>query len=209
MSLEQIYNDVVNGEMDEVETGVIAALAAGTAAERILQEGLIAAMDQIGKLFEEGEIFVPEMLFAARAMQAGMKVLKPALAASEVKSAGKVAIGTVQGDLHDIGKNLVIMMLEGAGFEVVDLGTDVPAERFVEAARGGAQVIGISALLTTTMPAMGRTVEALQAAGVRERVKVVIGGAPVTDAYAQKIGADAYAADASVATRIVRQLISS
>lgn len=209
MSLEQIYNDVVNGEMDEVEAGVIAALAAGTAAERILQEGLIAAMDQIGKLFEEGEIFVPEMLFAARAMQAGLKVLKPALAASEVRSAGKVAIGTVQGDLHDIGKNLVIMMLEGAGFEVEDLGTDVPAERFVEAARGGAQVIGISALLTTTMAAMGRTVEALQAAGVRERVKVVIGGAPVTDAYAQKIGADAYAADASVATRIVRQLIAS
>ena len=209
MSLEQIYNDVVNGEMAEVEAGVTAALAEGLAAERILQDGLIAAMDRVGKLFEEGEIFVPEMLFAARAMQAGLKVLKPALAASDVKSAGKVAIGTAQGDLHDIGKNLVIMMLEGAGFEVVDLGTDAPPERFVEAARGGAQVIGMSALLTTTMAAMGRTMEALQAAGVRERVKVVIGGAPVTDAYAQKIGADAYAADASVATRIVRQLIAA
>ncbi len=209
MSLEQIYTDVVNGEMDAVEAGVIAALSEGMAADRILQEGLVAAMDQIGQLFEEGEIFVPEMLFAARAMQAGLKVLKPALAGSEVKSPGKVAIGTVQGDLHDIGKNLVIMMLEGAGFEVVDLGTDAPPERFVEAVRDGAQVIGMSALLTTTMSAMGRTLEALQTAGVRERVKVVIGGAPVTDAFAKKIGADAYAADASVATRIVRQLIAA
>lgn len=208
MTLEQIFQNVVEGEMAAVETGVRSALDQGIPADRILNEALIQAMAKVGRLFEEGEIFVPEMLFAARAMQAGLKLLKPALAATDVKSAGKVAIGTVQGDLHDIGKNLVVMMLEGAGFEVEDLGTDVPPERFVQAVQNGAQVIGMSALLTTTMANMLKTLEALQAAGVRERVKVVIGGAPVTDAYARKIGADAYAADASVATRIVRQLIA-
>ncbi len=208
MTLEQIFQNVVEGEMAAVEAGVRSALEQGIPADRILNEALIQAMAKVGRLFEEGEIFVPEMLFAARAMQTGLKLLKPALAATDVQSAGKVAIGTVQGDLHDIGKNLVVMMLEGAGFEVEDLGTDVPPEKFVQAVQNGAQVIGMSALLTTTMASMLKTMEALRAAGVREHVKVVIGGAPVTDAYARKIGADAYAADASVATRIVRQLIA-
>jgi len=208
MTLEQIFQNVVEGEMAAVEAGVRSALEQGIPAARLLNEALIQAMAKVGRLFEEGEIFVPEMLFAARAMQTGLKLLKPALAATDVQSAGKVAIGTVQGDLHDIGKNLVVMMLEGAGFEVEDLGTDVPPEKFVQAVQNGAQVIGMSALLTTTMASMLKTMEALRAAGVRETVKVVIGGAPVTDAYARKIGADAYAADASVATRIVRQLIA-
>ena len=148
------------------------------------------------------------MLIAARAMQSGLSLLKPQLAAGGIKSAGKVAIGTVKGDLHDIGKNLVAMMLEGAGFEVQDLGVDVNADAFVKAAQGGAQIIGMSALLTTTMNSMQGTLQALENAGLRSQVKVVIGGAPVTDAYARQIGADAYAPDASSAVRMVRQLLA-
>ena len=207
MSLEKIYQDVIDGQASEVEAGVKAALAEGTAAGDILNKALIAAMDEVGKRFEEGDFFVPEMLIAARAMQAGLKQLKPYLAETDIKSAGKVAIGTVKGDLHDIGKNLVAMMLEGAGFEVVDLGVDVAPEAFVKAAQEGAQVVGMSALLTTTMGNMQRTVDALTAAGLRDLVKVVIGGAPVTEDYAKKIGADAYAPDASSATRVVRALV--
>jgi len=147
-------------------------------------------------------------LIAARAMQAGLALLKPHLADSDVKSAGKVAIGTVKGDLHDIGKNLVAMMLEGSGFEVIDLGVDVSSEAFVQAAKDGAQVIGMSALLTTTMSNMQRTIQALSDAGVRDKVKVIVGGAPVTEDYAARIGADAFAPDASSATRAVRQLLA-
>jgi 5-methyltetrahydrofolate--homocysteine methyltransferase len=165
-------------------------------------------MDEVGRRFEEGDFFVPEMLIAARAMQAGLGFLKPYLQESDIKSAGTVAIGTVKGDLHDIGKNLVGMMLEGAGFEVKDLGVDVSPESFVQAVQQGAQVVGMSALLTTTMGNMQRTIEALNQAGVREQVKVVIGGAPVTEDYAAKIGADGYAPDASSATRVVRSLLS-
>ena len=207
MSLEKIYQDVIDGQASEVEAGVKAALADGVAADVILNKALIAAMDEVGKRFEEGDFFVPEMLIAARAMQSGLKHLKPYLAETDIKSAGTVAIGTVKGDLHDIGKNLVAMMLEGAGFEVVDLGVDVAPEAFVKAAQEGAQVVGMSALLTTTMGNMQRTVDALTAAGLRDRVKVVIGGAPVTEDYAKKIGADAYAPDASSATRVVRALV--
>jgi 5-methyltetrahydrofolate--homocysteine methyltransferase len=174
----------------------------------ILNKALIAAMDEVGKRFEEGDFFVPEMLIAARAMQAGLRLLKPHLAEGGVKAAGKIAIGTVKGDLHDIGKNLVAMMLEGAGFEVKDLGVDVTPQAFVQAAQEGAQIIGMSALLTTTMSNMQGTIDALKAAGLREQVKVVIGGAPVTDAYARQIGADAYAPDASSATRVVRGLLA-
>jgi 5-methyltetrahydrofolate--homocysteine methyltransferase len=208
MDLKSIYENVIDGQASEVAAGVEAALADGISAEKILNEGLIAAMDEVGRRFEEGDFFVPEMLIAARAMQAGMQLLKPHLAESDVKSAGKVAIGTVKGDLHDIGKNLVAMMLEGAGFEVQDLGVDVPPETFVKAAQNGAQVIGMSALLTTTMGNMPGTINALEAAGLRGQVKVMIGGAPVTQEYADQIGADGFASDASSATRLARQLIA-
>ncbi len=207
MSVKDIYQNVIDGQAPAVDAGVKEALAQGVAADVILKEGLILAMDEVGQRFENGEFFVPEMLIAARAMQTGLKILKPYLAESGVKAAGRVAIGTVKGDLHDIGKNLVAMMLEGAGFEVKDLGVDVTPEKFVQAAQEGYQVIGMSALLTTTMGSMQKIIEALKAANVRDQVKVVIGGAPVTDAYARQIGADGFAPDASSATRVVRGLI--
>ena len=184
------------------------ALAEGIKADTILNESLVTAMDEVGRLFESGEFFVPEMLVAARAMQTGLRLLKPHLLSSETKMAGKVAIGTVKGDLHDIGKNLVAMMLEGAGFEIVDLGVDVSPETFVKAARDGAQIIGMSALLTTTMTNMGVVIEALKTAGLRDQVKVLIGGAPVTQEYANKIGADMFASDASSAVRSARLLVA-
>lgn len=208
MSVKDVYQNVIDGQAAAVDAGVKEALAQGVSPDVILKEGLISAMDEVGKRFEEGEFFVPEMLIAARAMQAGLKILKPQLAQSGVKAAGVVAIGTVKGDLHDIGKNLVAMMLEGAGFEVRDLGVDVSPEKFVQAAREGVQVIGMSALLTTTMGSMQKTIEALKAANVRDKVKVIIGGAPVTEAYAKQVGADAFAPDASSATRAVRQLVA-
>jgi 5-methyltetrahydrofolate--homocysteine methyltransferase len=166
-------------------------------------------MDEVGKRFEDGDYYVPEMLIAARAMQAGLKLLRPHLVVAGVKSAGVVAIGTVQGDLHDIGKNLVAMMLEGAGFEVSDLGVDVAPETFVQAAHDGAQVIAMSALLTTTMINMQTTIDALKAAGVRESVKVIIGGAPIQEEFARQIGADGFAVDAASATRVIRRIIEA
>ncbi len=205
--LEIIYKNVITGQSQEVEQGVQGALDQGIEADVILNESLIPAMGEVGKRFEEGEFFVPEMLISARAMKAGLAILKPYLVDSGVESAGIVAIGTVQGDLHDIGKNLVAVMLEGAGFEVRDLGVDVPPETFVNAANEGAQVIGLSALLTTTMPKMEQTIQALREANVLNKVGVIIGGAPVTESYAQQIGANAFAPDASSATRVVRQLI--
>jgi 5-methyltetrahydrofolate--homocysteine methyltransferase len=208
MDLKEIYQNVIDGQAPEVEAGVKAALAAGVGAEEILNNALIAAMNEIGQRFEAGDLFVPEMLIAARAMQAGLKLLKPSLAKADVKAAGKVAIGTVKGDLHDIGKNLVAMMLEGSGFEVMDLGVDVTPEAFVDAVKNGAQIVGMSALLTTTMASMEGTVQALKTAGLRDKVKVMIGGAPVTQDYANKIGADAFAPDASSATRAARQLLA-
>jgi 5-methyltetrahydrofolate--homocysteine methyltransferase len=208
MNIDEIYQNVIDGQAPAVEAGVNAALSQGMPASEILNQGLIRAMDEVGKRFEEGEFYVPEMLIAARAMQAGLKILKPHLVETGIQAAGRVAIGTVKGDLHDIGKNLVAMMLEGAGFEVNDLGVDVPAERFIQAAREGVQVIGMSALLTTTMVNMQSTISAMKEAGVREQVKIIIGGAPVTEDYARQIGADAFASDASSAARAVRQLIS-
>jgi 5-methyltetrahydrofolate--homocysteine methyltransferase len=206
--IETIYNAVLEGDAAGAKAGVNAALTAGLAPEAILKDGLIAAMGEVGRLFEENEYFVPEMLVAARAMQGGLALLKPHLAAGGAISAGKVIIGTVKGDLHDIGKNLVAMMLEGAGFEIVDLGTDVAPEKFVQAViEHKPQVIGMSALLTTTMPSMSATVKALQEAGLREQVKVIIGGAPVTDGFAKQIGADGYSADASSAVRLTKTLI--
>jgi 5-methyltetrahydrofolate--homocysteine methyltransferase len=208
MDLKTIRQNVIEGRAAATETGVAAALAAGIAAQAILDEALVAAMSEVGRRFEAGEFYVPEMLVAARAMQTGLKLLKPRLVAAEIKPAGKVAIGTVQGDLHDIGKNLVAMMLEGTGFEVVDLGVDAPPQAFVKAASDGAQVIGLSALLTTTMGRMEETIEALKAAGLRAEVKVIVGGAPVTQIFADRIGADAYAPDASSAARAARQLVA-
>ena len=207
IEIETIYKNVIAGQAQEVEQGVRGALDQGIEADVILNESLIPAMGEVGKRFEEGEFFVPEMLISARAMKAGLAILKPYLVDSGVESAGIVAIGTVQGDLHDIGKNLVAVMLEGAGFEVRDLGVDVSPETFVDAANEGAQVIGLSALLTTTMPKMEQTIQALREANVLNKVGVIIGGAPVTESYAQQIGANAFAPDASSATRVVRQLI--
>ena len=209
MSLEKIYQAVMEGDAGEATSQVEAALAAGVPASDILNKGCIAAMAEVGQLFEEGEMFVPEMLIAARAMQAAMSLLKPHLAEGEIVSAGKVIIGTVAGDLHDIGKNLVGMMLEGAGFEIVDLGTDATAEKFVAAVQEHSpDMIGMSALLTTTMPSMSKTVEALTEAGLRDQVKILIGGAPVTKQYADNIGADGYAPDASSATRKAKELLA-
>ena len=209
MRLEKIYQAVMEGDAGEATSQVEAALAAGVPASDILNKGCIAAMAEVGQLFEEGEMFVPEMLIAARAMQAAMSVLKPHLAEGEIVSAGKVIIGTVAGDLHDIGKNLVGMMLEGAGFEIVDLGTDATAEKFVAAVQEHSpDMIGMSALLTTTMPSMSKTVEALTEAGLRDQVKILIGGAPVTQQYADNIGADGYAPDASSATRKAKELLA-
>jgi 5-methyltetrahydrofolate--homocysteine methyltransferase len=206
--IKDIYTNVMEGEAEAVTEKVQAALDAGVSASVILNEGMIAAMGEVGRLFEEGEYFVPEMLIAARAMQAGLALLKPFLKEADVQSAGKVVIGTVKGDLHDIGKNLVAMMLEGAGFEIVDLGTDVAPEKFVDAARTeGAQLVGLSALLTTTMPSMKATIEALIAAGLRDKVKVMIGGAPITQEYANQIGADGFASDASRAVAMAKSLI--
>jgi 5-methyltetrahydrofolate--homocysteine methyltransferase len=208
MDLKAIYENVIEGAASDVEAGVREALAAGVNADAILQDALIAAMGEVGNRYEEGDMFVPEMLIAARAMQAGLNLLKPHLIGGMTKSAGKIAIGTVKGDLHDIGKNLVAMMLEGAGFEIINLGVDVEPQAFVDAAQEGAQIIGMSALLTTTMSNMKVTIEALKAAGMRDKVKVLIGGAPVTQEFANSIGADAFAADAPSAARIARQLLA-
>jgi 5-methyltetrahydrofolate--homocysteine methyltransferase len=205
--LQAIFDGILDGQQKIVTENVQAAIEAGLPPSQILNEGMIAAMAEVGQRFECGDYFVPEMLIAARAMQAGLAVLKPYLKESGVPSAGKVVIGTVKGDLHDIGKNLVAMMLEGAGFEIVDLGTDVSPDKFVEAVKTeGAQFMALSALLTTTMPNMKNTIEALEAAGARGNVKVVIGGAPVTEAYANQIGADGYSPDASRAVALVKSL---
>ena len=173
-----------------------------------MQEALIPAMDEVGDLFQQGEYFVPEMLVAARAMQRGLAIIKPLVVAKGIKPIGKVVIGTVKGDLHDIGKNLVASLLEGGGFEVVDLGADVAPEKFVEAVKNkGVNIVCLSALLTVTMPSMKTTIEALAAAGVRDKVKVLVGGAPVTPQYATEIGADGYGENASAAVTLARQMV--
>jgi 5-methyltetrahydrofolate--homocysteine methyltransferase len=205
--LQKIASNLYDGEDEAVAELVQQALDQGLAPGEILQGGLIAGMDEVGRDFKAGELFVPEVLIAARAMHAGMGVLRPLLAESDAPSAGKFVIGTVKGDLHDIGKNLVRMMLEGAGFETVDLGTDVEPQAFVKAVREHKPTLmGMSALLTTTMVQMKTTIEALTEAGVRDSVKIMIGGAPVTDAFAKQIGADAYAPDAASAVDTARAL---
>ena len=207
--LSDIASNLYYGRNTAVAELVQKALDQGLSASDILSGGLTAGMDEVGKDFKAGDLFVPEVLIAARAMHAGMDVLRPLLAESDVPSAGKCLIGTVVGDLHDIGKNLVRMMLEGGGFEAIDLGTDVKPEAFVDAVREHQPaIVGLSALLTTTMPGMTATIEALHEAGLRDTVKIMIGGAPVTAAFAEKIGADAYAPDAASAVDVARDLMS-
>ena len=205
--LSALAENLINGKAQEVKELTQKALDEGVPPGGILNEGLIKGMSVVGEKFKNNEFYVPEVLIAARAMHAGMDILKPALASSGVQPVGRVILGTVKGDLHDIGKNLVAMMLEGAGFEVNDLGIDVPPEKFVEAVRGGGDVVAMSALLTTTMTAMKTTLEALEEAGVRDQVKTMIGGAPVTQNYADEIGADGYARDAASAADKAKELI--
>lgn len=205
---QPIYDNILEGNAEATKQGVASALAAGSDANLILNEAMIFAMGEVGRLFEEGEYFVPEMLISARAMQSGLAVLKPVLVAGNYKPVGKVVIGSVKGDLHDIGKNLVSMMLEGAAFEIIDLGADVTPDKFVEAVKTtGADIVAMSALLTTTMPSMKITIEALKSAGIRDKVKVMVGGAPLTENYARDIGADGYSPDASRAVVLARSLV--
>ncbi len=207
-TLEEIYKAVVAGNREQTTAKVGQAITENLPPGDILQKALIAAMTEVGDLFEQGEFYVPEMLVAARAMQSGMTILKPLLIEADLQPAGKVVLGTVKGDLHDIGKNLVGLMLEGAGFEIIDLGTDVPPEKFAAAVReNSADILGLSALLTTTMTEMENTLEALEDLGVRSDVKVIIGGAPITDSYAEKIGADGFAPDASRAVKLAQSLM--
>ena len=206
--LQPIYQAVLSGDMLAAEESVQAAIDSGIPAAEVLNTALIPAMGEVGRLFEEGDYFVPEMLIAARAMKAGLEIIKPLLVDSGVEPVGTFAVGTVSGDLHDIGKNLVAMMMEGAGFEIVDLGTDVSPDDFVAAAKNGANVIGLSALLTTTMSNMGEIINGLDEAGLRDQVKIIIGGAPITDEYAAQIGADGFAPDASQAVTLAKSLIA-
>lgn len=205
--LKGIYDAILEGERENTKKQVQAALEQGVEARTILDK-MIEAMGEVGRLFEEGEYFVPEMLISARSMQEGLGVLKPHLAEADVKAVGKVVAGTVKGDLHDIGKNLVVMMLEGGGFEVVDLGCDVSPEQFVQAVKEtGAQIVAMSALLTTTMPNMKVTIDALKEAGLRDKVKVMVGGAPLNAQYAEQIGADGYSPDAPGSVRLAKSLL--
>ncbi len=205
--LKALADAVIKGDQGTAVEITKAALSEGTAPKTVLDEGLIAGMDVVGTRFKANEIYIPEVLIAARAMKMAMQILEPELVKAGVEPIGKLVIGTVQGDLHDIGKNLVAMMLKGAGFEVIDLGVDVSPEKFVEQAKAnGAQLIGMSALLTTTMPGMEKTIKAIQDAGIG--AKVMVGGAPVTENFAQKIGAQGFAPDAASAVDIAKSLVA-
>jgi 5-methyltetrahydrofolate--homocysteine methyltransferase len=208
--IQIIYREVVEGNQKAAKEAVQAAIDANIPADVILSNGMIAAMGEVGRLFEQGEYFVPEMLVSARSMQEGLNLLRPFLVAQGIEPIGRVVMGTVKGDLHDIGKNLVSMMLEGAGFEVIDLGTDTSPDKFIDAInQHQPQLLGMSAMLTTTMPNMRRVITALEAAGMRGKVRVMIGGAPVTENFAQQIGADGYAPDASRAVELAKGLLTA
>lgn len=207
-TIDLIFDAVVDGDLEAGVNAVQAGLDAGIPVDVLLKEGLIAGMAEVGRLFENGEYFVPEMLMAARTMKGCMELLRPFLAESGVEPIGRVVIGTVTGDLHDIGKNLVSMMLEGAGFEVHDLGVDVRPNQFVDKINQlKPQVVGMSAMLTTTMTQMVRTIAAIEEAGLRGGVKIIVGGAPVTEEFAQRIGADGYASDAGRAANLARRMV--
>jgi 5-methyltetrahydrofolate--homocysteine methyltransferase len=205
--LKALADAVIKGDQNKALEITKAAIAEGTAAKEILDNGLIAGMDIVGDRFKKNEVYIPEVLISARAMKMAMEVLEPELVKAGIEPVGKLLIGTVQGDLHDIGKNLVAMMLKGAGFEVIDLGVDVEPEKFVRQVKAAnVQLIGMSALLTTTMPGMEKTIKAVKEAGIG--VKVMIGGAPVTQDYADRIGADGYAPDAASAVDIAKSLVA-
>jgi 5-methyltetrahydrofolate--homocysteine methyltransferase len=208
-TLTSIRTAVMEGNAGEVEAQVKNALDEGIAPKTILDDALIDGMTEVGQLFENGEYFVPEMLVSARAMKVGLGILRPLLIEQSVEPLGRVVIGTVRGDMHDIGKNLVGMMMEGAGFDVNDLGVNVSPEQFVEAATNGkADIIALSALLTTTMPNMSEVITRLQETGQRDSIKVLVGGAPVTQSFAERIGADGFAADASQAASLARSFVT-
>ena len=207
MSVKDIFQDVVTFNLTAVVEETKKEIKAGTSVETILNDGLISAMGEVGRLFSEGELFVPEMLRSAKTMKASMEILKPYLAAGATTSRGTVVIGTVKGDMHDIGKNLVAMMLEGGGFTVIDLGVDVETEKFITAAKeNGANVVALSALLTTTMPAMEAAIQAIKQAGLS--VGTMVGGAPITQKFAQKIGADGFSDNAPGAVETARRLVA-
>jgi 5-methyltetrahydrofolate--homocysteine methyltransferase len=210
MELKELADAIIAGNRDKAKDLTEQALKGNVAPEKIINEGLIAGMSVVGAKFKANEFYVPEVLIAARAMHASLDLLRPLIAERGIEPVGKVAIGTVKGDLHDIGKNLVAMMLEGAGYEVNDLGVDVKPEQFIDAVKGNkAQIIALSALLTTTMPAMAETIKAMKEAGVRNKAKVMIGGAPVTQSYADEIGADGYAPDAASAVDKAAELLAA
>ena len=208
--LTQLSEALQQGDMDAVKEFTAQALEDGLSPAEILSDGLIAGMNIVGVKFKNNELFLPEVLVVARAMHAGLDVLKPKLAETGAEPTGRIVLGTVKGDLHDIGKNLVGMMLQGGGFEVNDLGIDVPTEKFVEAAsEEGIQIVAISALLSTTMPKMREVIEALHNAGLTEKVRILVGGAPVSQQYADEIGADGYAPDAAAAGEMARELVET
>ncbi len=208
MEFNELSQYVINGDAASAEQWTRKALKGGVEPIDVINRGLMPGMSVVGERFKKGEYYLPEVIIAARAMKASVNLVRPLLAESETPSAGKVVIATVQGDLHDIGKNLVAMMLEGAGFQVEDLGADVPPEKFVEAVKAsGADLLGLSALLTTTMPMMRSTIQALKESGVRDQVKVMVGGAPVTREFAKEIGADGYAPDAASAVDEAKYLM--
>jgi len=208
MSLDTIYDAVLRGDAKTATADTQAALDDGVDPNEILHEACIPAMTEVGRLFEAGDKFIPEMMIAARAMQSAVDILKPLILEEDVEVVGTIVLGTVAGDLHDIGKNLVGMMMEGAGFQIIDLGTDVSPEAFVEAVqKNNPDLLGMSALLTTTMASISATMEALTEAGVRDKVKVLVGGAPITQEFADKIGADGFAGDAGSAPRVAKALL--
>jgi len=207
-TLEKISKAVIEGDVGSIGMLTELALSQGLTPKDILDNGLMPGMDYVGNEFRKGNMFVPEVLLSARAMQASMDIIRPLLAETGAELRGKAVMGTVQGDLHDIGKNLVCMMMEGAGFEIIDLGTDVAPEAFVETVKKEQpDIVGMSALLTTTMRSMDRTIQALEEAGVRESVKVMVGGAPVTSDFATQIGADGYASNAPAAADLAKQFV--
>jgi len=207
--IKRIFEELAEGEADKIELLTQEALRLGLAPEIILREGLIAGMNTIGERFKRGDLFIPEVILAARAMQTGMNILKPRLVQTGIKPLGRIIIGTVKGDLHDIGKNLVAMMLEGAGFEIIDLGIDTAPERFVQEVKDKKpHILAMSALLTTTLSMMKNTLECLKGEGLKDTVKVMVGGAPLTQKYADEIGADGYAPDAVSAIAKARELLN-
>ncbi|MDQ6709847.1 MAG: corrinoid protein [Candidatus Dormibacteraeota bacterium] len=207
---QELFDHTLNGHAPEVKGLTEEGLKLGMDPMDILFKALIPSLEEVGRRFEKGDFFVPEMLIAARAMQGALVILRPLIAETGAKPIGKYVIGTVKGDIHDIGKNLVIIMLEGAGFEVVDLGVNCPPEKFVEAVRvNEPHIVGFSAFLTTTMPMFKVNIEALKKAGLRDKVAVMVGGAPVTEDYAKLAGADHYAPDASIATRMAKQIVGA